>query len=114
MQEEMDGDDLGQNDIYLIKKIKESLITLETLENYLRKIFLATKNSSEKKKKTQSKQHWFRGQLPKTRSPAPLPFPHSNLLPMHLFKNGVGMWIGAYTPKPGLNCASFMTQIFWQ
>jgi hypothetical protein len=42
--------EMGSNDLYLIKKLKESGITYEKLESYLRKLFLAIKDTGNKKK----------------------------------------------------------------
>lgn len=36
--------EMGSNDLYLIKKLKESGITQEKLESYLRRIYLGIKN----------------------------------------------------------------------
>ena len=38
---------MGNNDLYLIKKLKESGITIDKLNLYLRKIFLIIKDSSK-------------------------------------------------------------------
>lgn len=40
--------EMGQNDLYLIKKLKESAISFEKLNSYLRKIFLAIKDINGK------------------------------------------------------------------
>ena len=47
---EIDGENLfemGSNDLYLIKKLKESGITLKKLDVYLRKIYLALKDQDK-------------------------------------------------------------------
>jgi hypothetical protein len=44
--------DLGSNDLYLIKKLRESGITLEKLDTYLKKIFLAIKGDIKDDKAT--------------------------------------------------------------
>jgi len=38
---------MGSSDQYLIKKLKESGISLDTLDNYLRKVYLASKTGEE-------------------------------------------------------------------
>lgn len=38
---------MGSHDLYLIKKLKESGISIDKLNNYLRKLFLATKEVRE-------------------------------------------------------------------
>jgi hypothetical protein len=53
--------EMGSNDLYLIKKLRESGITVEKLDYYLRKIFLAIKESTrvdqEKKNDVAEKDH---------------------------------------------------------
>ena len=39
---------MGSNDLYLIKKLRESAISYEKLNSYLRKIFLAIKDINDK------------------------------------------------------------------
>lgn len=39
--------EMGSNDMYLIKKLKENVITLQKLDNFMRKIFLASKSHSQ-------------------------------------------------------------------
>lgn len=47
--------EMGSNDLYLIKKLKESAISYEKLNSYLRKIFIAIKDINGKGEEASTK-----------------------------------------------------------
>ncbi|CDW73114.1 myb-like dna-binding domain containing protein [Stylonychia lemnae] len=53
-QDDQAQNEMGSNDQYLIKKLKESGISIETMNIYLRKMYLATKNSDDNSQQVKS------------------------------------------------------------
>lgn len=61
---ERGGIDLGSNDLYLIKKLRESGITLEKLNTYLKRIFLAIKGDIKDDKATPNEGNYVDSKIP--------------------------------------------------